>query len=145
MCKILAGYRGIWLAASMIDFFFDYTRFVPRDCCGTWDGVMQWIYVVSNLAISGAYVALAAALITTEKISWQTLANDWYCRLSFAAFIICCGVGHMEGVLSFRWPAYHAFATWHAITAIVSWATVFVLVERNAHFNNEDYLRRIGE
>ena len=37
------------------------------------------------------------------------------------AFIFMCGIGHLlEGVLSFSWPNYFVFGTWHWATAIVS-------------------------
>lgn len=84
-------------------------------------------YQLANLFIFAAYMALPAVLIRFRGATVAIVADPAF-RGWFAAFIFACGVGHLEGVISFFWTQYHLFAQWHLLTAIVSWMTLARLI-----------------
>lgn len=106
--------------------------FVLRGHCGDWNSTMKFLYAFARLNITGAYVAIPAisvwAFAVRQKVQLEDLTPRelTIMRLTYAAFIVFCGVGHLEGVLAFVWPAYHVFAVWHLATATVSWFAVAV-------------------
>lgn len=109
------------------------TDFMPRGQCGAWEPAYAWLYVISNVLISAAYVAifvlLAIAYFQGKRSSEPlniTRRQLFTMRLVYGSFILFCGIGHLEGALSFFRPQYHLYAVWHAITACASWAAVFV-------------------
>lgn len=106
---------------------------MPRGQCGDWDGGFMWLYVISNVMISAAYVAifvlLLAAYIQGRRSKEPlniTRAQVFSMRLIYGSFILFCGIGHLEGALAFFHPQYHLYAAWHAATALISWAAVFM-------------------
>lgn len=109
--------------------------FAKRGDCGNWHPWFVWLYVLSNILIFSAYMAiplvLGAAMFrkrSFEPIYISRRQATWM-RLAFAAFIFSCGIGHLEGALSFFSPRYHLYALWHFITAAFSWAAVFAVVK----------------
>lgn len=108
------------------EFFFNANRFVPRGDCGNWNDAMAWVYKISNLAIFAAYMAIPILLLTTTFHFRKVIALSSI-RIAFGAFILFCGLGHLEGAVSFFWPTYHFFAVWHSVTAAVSWVVVFLV------------------
>jgi hypothetical protein len=109
------------------------TQFSPRGECGEWAPAYAYLYVISSVLIVAAYVTIFALLAlaylqgrqTTEPVK-ITRRQVFTQRIAYGAFILFCGVGHMEGALAFFTPQYHLYAVWHAMTAIASWAAVFV-------------------
>jgi hypothetical protein len=109
------------------------TDFMPRGQCGSWDAGFVWLYVISNVLICAAYVAIFALLMLAY---WQgrrssapvniTRQQAFSMRIIYGSFILFCGIGHLEGALAFFRPQYHLYAVWHALTAAVSWAAVFI-------------------
>ena len=111
----------------MIDTFFDTSHFMQRGHCGNWVPAFAYVYAISNALISVAYVSICAAILRF-RFSWARIAKSIRVRRWFATFVLACGIGHLEGIVSFAWPAYHLFAVMHLVTAFVSWVTVFVLI-----------------
>lgn len=114
---------------TIIKFFLDYTQFVPRGHCGNWDENMLSLYMFSNFAIFLAYMVMAV-LLRFVVVDYNMIARDGTLRVAFALFIFFCGIGHLEGILFFRYPVYHFSAVWHLLTALVSWAAVGLLMGR---------------
>lgn len=85
------------------------------------------LYQGANLLTFLAYLAFPAALIGL-KGAYERVYDDGAVRVAVAAFVLSCGIGHLEGVISFYWPAYHLFAAWHVITAACSWWAILVLI-----------------
>lgn len=106
---------------------------MPRGACGLWDRDYAWLYVISNVMIAAAYMAIFGLILTAylqgRKHSAPmeiTRRQMFSMRFIYGSFILLCGIGHLEGALAFFFPQYHLYAVWHAITAAVSWAAVFV-------------------
>lgn len=105
---------------------FDTSDFPPRWGCGNWNAELGWLHIVSDLLTFGAYITIPLALayfvikrgdIAFPKVFWL-----------FGAFIAACGTVHLIEAGIFWWPAYRLSGLVKAITAVVSWATVIVLI-----------------
>ncbi len=113
----------------MIEFFsklLDTSDFPARWHCGRWTAAHGWLHVISDLAVWGAYTAIPCVLIffilrrkdaPFPRVFWL-----------FGAFILACGSGHLVEASIFWWPAYRLSGLVKLLTAIVSWATVLVLI-----------------
>jgi signal transduction histidine kinase/ActR/RegA family two-component response regulator len=114
----------------MTDFFsklFDASDFPARWHCGRWTAGVGWLHILSDLAIFAAYAAIPCLLIyfvRKRRIDVPLAPVFWL----FAAFILCCGIGHLLEAGIFWYPAYRLAGAWKLLTALVSWATVLVLV-----------------
>ncbi|MCA8959966.1 MAG: hypothetical protein KDC38_05615 [Planctomycetes bacterium] len=105
---------------------FDTRDFPARWHCGTWSSGHGWLHIVSDVAIWGAYMAIPCALLffilrrrdaPFPRVFWL-----------FGAFIFACGTGHLLEAVIFWHPVYRAAGVLKAITALVSWGTVVVLI-----------------
>lgn len=126
---------------------FSAERFVPRASCGAWDPALLEVYAHASISITAAYLVIGGLLGWTawRILRWhranpgsatrhaaraivETLADAHLSLLlwTYGAFILFCGVGHLEGLIAFSHPIYHVFALWHAVTAIASWWAVVV-------------------
>lgn len=109
------------------------TDFMPRGHCGAWDGGYAWLYVISNVLIAAAYIAIFLLLVLAYCQGRRsttplhiTRRQVFSMRIIYGSFILLCGIGHLEGATSFFYPQYHLYAIWHGLTAIVSWGAVFM-------------------
>lgn len=103
---------------------FDTDDYPPRWRCGTWTLETGWLHIVSDGAIFLAYFSIPCAIVF-----FMRKRRDFpYIGLLglFAAFILACGFGHLIEACIFWWPAYRFSGVVKAVTAIVSWITVFV-------------------
>lgn len=99
--------------------------FMRRDCCGECHPGWRCLYIASNLAIWASYVVVALLILWRRRDDVQPREvpprSLFVLRIAFFMFILTCGFGHLfDGVLSFWWPLYHAWALWHAVTAFAS-------------------------
>lgn len=109
---------------------------VPRGDCGPWTEALRSIYEQSNLLITVAYWMIGLTLLWAIFIERKgdappptvTTKDRYILRGTYGLFIVICGTGHLEGVLSFSWPNYPVFAAWDALTAAVSWVAVGVTI-----------------
>ncbi len=112
---------------EVADFFsgiFDTHLWPPRWQCGTWSDFQGWLYISSDVAIWGAYFAiplLVVNIVSRKKVPF--LPVFWLA----AGFILFCGFTHLIDAIIFYFPIYRFAAFLRALTAIISWATVYVL------------------
>jgi PAS domain S-box-containing protein len=114
----------------VISFFqklFDTSDFPPRWHCGVWTQGHGWLHILSDLAIFAAYAAIPIALtyFIRRRKDVPFLPIFWL----FAAFIIFCGLTHLIEATIFWHPWYRLAGVVKAVTAIVSWMTVFALIK----------------
>ena len=104
---------------------FDTGDFPARWHCGNWTAGHGWLHVVSDLAIFGAYVAIPVTLLAlvARRPDLPFPRVFWL----FGAFILFCGLGHLIEATIFWRPWYRLSGVVKAMTAVVSWATVFAL------------------
>ncbi|MFO0899117.1 MAG: ATP-binding protein [Pirellulales bacterium] len=114
----------------MTDFFsklFDVADYPARWQCGRWTAGVGWLHILSDLAIFAAYAAIPALLIyfiRRRRDGLPATPAFWL----FAAFILCCGIGHLIEASLFWYPAYRFAGSWKLVTAVVSWASVIALL-----------------
>ena len=105
---------------------FDTSGFMPRWMCGDWSPELGWLHIISDFLIFVAYAAIPAALaIFAIRRRGVPLAPVLWL---FVAFILSCGLTHLTDAMMFYQPAYRFLGMMKAITAVVSLATVIVLV-----------------
>ena len=106
---------------------FDTSDFPARWHCGNWSAFLGWLHIVSDVAIWGAYFGIPVALIYfARKRQDFILPKVVYL---FAAFIVCCGMTHLIDAIIFWHPIYRVSGLAKFATAIVSWATLGVIVK----------------
>lgn len=118
------------------DFFSSLfsTDFMTRDHCGCWNSAFRILYIASQIGIAAAYATVPVVLwiVTTSKVqTGQRLTGSPRVRIltAYALTFSTCGIGHLaDGVLTFWLPAYHLWAVWHFVTAMVSWWALAVSV-----------------
>lgn len=114
----------------MVEFFsklFDTSDYPARWNCGNWTSGEGWLHILSDIGTWSAYTAISIVLIyfTFKR------RDVPYTRLFglFAAFILLCGTVHLVEALIFWYPIYRISGLLKLATAIVSWATVIVLIK----------------
>jgi PAS domain S-box-containing protein len=114
----------------MFDFLeklFDTSGFPPRWHCGSWTAGHGWLHIASDLGVWLAYLAIPC--VFTYFIMRRRDIPFRLVFVLFGAFILACGTTHLMEALIFWWPAYRLAGLIKLVTAIVSWATVFALVQ----------------
>jgi signal transduction histidine kinase/ActR/RegA family two-component response regulator len=118
----------------MLEFFsklFDTTDFPARWNCGQWTAGHGWLHVLSDVAIFGAYTAIPCVLayfvVQRKDVPFPRVL--WL----FVAFIFACGFGHLIEATIFWQPVYRLSGLVKLATALVSWGTVFALVQVVPH------------
>jgi PAS domain S-box-containing protein len=115
---------------DIVDFFrqlLDSSDWPPRWHCGKWTEFHGWLYIVSDLLIWSAYFAIPVAILKYISRKWDSRFIRLY--FLFAAFILACGATHFLDALAFWVPLYRLNALVRAITAIISWVTVFHIIK----------------
>jgi chemotaxis family two-component system sensor kinase Cph1 len=114
---------------QLLDFFqrlADTSDWPPRWYCGNWTDFHGWLYIISDLTIWLAYMAIPLILIRFIFIKKGVpLAGVFWL---FGAFILFCGLTHLIDAAMFWIPAYRINALIRLLTAVVSVATVLALI-----------------
>jgi PAS domain S-box-containing protein len=117
-------------ANQFTEFFsglFATDQWPARWFCGNWTDFHGWVYIISSFAIWAAYftipVVLAYFVSKKKNIPFKSIF------LLFISFILFCGFGHLVDGLIFWFPVYRLSALVLALTALVSWGTVFALIK----------------
>jgi PAS domain S-box-containing protein len=116
---------------DVLNFFvklLDTGDWSPRWHYDNWTGFHAWLYILSDLLIWAAYFAIPFIIIRfIAKQREVRFARLYY---FFVTFILACGATHFLDALTFWIPLYRLSALARAITAIISWITVFYLVRQ---------------
>ena len=99
---------------------------MPHSHCFYSDPSVLIPMVLANGLIALAYFCLPACLIRLHKKSPGILPL-WF-SISFAAFILSCGVGHVVKIWTFWTPAYYVEAVADSLTAAVSVPTLLGVI-----------------
>ncbi|AQG79493.1 histidine kinase [Spirosoma montaniterrae] len=114
---------------QLIDFFqrlFQTNDWPPRWFCGRWTDFHGWLYIVSDLTIWLAYMAIPLILIRFVVLKKGVPLPGVF--VLFGAFILLCGATHLLDAMMFWWPAYRFSAFIRFLTGVVSVATVIALI-----------------
>lgn len=118
----------------------DTSDWPPRWFCGRWTDFHGWLYILSDLAIWLAYMAIPLLLIRFILVkNGVPLGRVFWL---FGAFILLCGLTHLMDATMFWWPAYRVNALIRFLTGVVSIGTVVALI---VNFKEAVGLRTSGE
>lgn len=118
----------------------DVSDWPPRWLCGRWTDFHGWLYILSDLTIWLAYMAIPLILIRFLFVKKGVPLSGVF--VLFGAFILLCGLTHLLDAVMFWWPAYRINALIRFLTAGVSIATVLALIR---YFDVAVGLRTSGE
>jgi signal transduction histidine kinase/CheY-like chemotaxis protein len=122
--------QGAAVENSLSGFFqhlFDTSSYPARWNCGQWTSLEGWLHIASDVGIFLAYFAIPVALIYFTRKRKDIPLNGIV--FLFAAFILCCGAGHLLEAVIFYYPVYRVAGLLKLTTAIVSWVTVLALLK----------------
>jgi len=113
-------------AGTFFSHLFSTGDFPARWYCGTWTAELGWLHIIADVGIFGAYTAIPLAIayfiLRRRDVPFPNIL--WL----FVSFIMACGIGHLVEAGIFWYPAYRLSGLIKAITAIVSWITVFAIL-----------------
>jgi chemotaxis family two-component system sensor kinase Cph1 len=104
----------------------DTSDWPPRWYCGNWTDFHGWLYIISDLTIWLAYMAIPLILIRFVILKKGVPLPSVF--ILFGAFILLCGATHLVDALMFWWPAYRFNGLIRFLTGVVSIATVVALI-----------------
>jgi PAS domain S-box-containing protein len=106
--------------------FFGTNAFTPHGYCLSWQPVLLWLHVISDLLITLAYYSIPLTLVhfirQRKDFPYPLLG------LLFAAFIIACGTTHLLSAITIWTPVYWLDGLVKAITAIASVTTAVMML-----------------
>tara|TARA_R110002111_G_scaffold247140_5_gene310246 strand:+ start:56198 stop:58675 length:2478 start_codon:yes stop_codon:yes gene_type:complete len=105
---------------------FDTSDYPARWNCGNWSDAEGWLHILSDLGTWSAYTAIPIVLLyfARKRKDLPFPRLFWL----FAAFILLCGTVHLVEAVIFWSPIYRVSGLLKLATAVVSWATVIVLI-----------------
>lgn len=102
-------------------------EFMPHGHCYLWDPSLLRQIVISNALIGLSYFSIPLALIYLVR-KRKDIEFDWIFFM-FSAFIFVCGATHFLEIFTIWYPAYRLQAAVESLTAVLSVATVILLVK----------------
>jgi len=109
----------------LIDFFAT-NDFTPHGYCLSWQPVLLWLHVISDLLITLAYYSIPLTLVYFIR-QRKDFPYPWL-AVMFAAFIIACGTTHLLSAITIWTPLYWLDGWVKALTAIASVSTAIVML-----------------
>lgn len=120
-----------------ISWLFNTTNFLARECCapsGKFPESLQYVLMISDSIIFLAYFSIALILyLCARKMENVDVVGFWAIFLTYAAFILFCGVSHLVDALAFDLPFYRFNGVVRVFTATISVIAVFVSLRYVPH------------
>lgn len=113
-----------------LDFLFDISQYPARWHCGHWARSVGWTYITSDLLIFLAYVGIPISILYYRTKLKTTELELNYIFYLFAAFIFFCGSTHLIDAIVFWYPIYNFATLIKLATAIISLATLVVIITK---------------
>ena len=101
--------------------------FMPHGMCYLWKPGLVGLHLVSDALIALAYFSIPFTLIYIVRQRRDIPFNGLF--FLFAAFIICCGSGHLFSIWTLWHPNYWISGYIDALTALVSVATAIAMIK----------------
>lgn len=115
---------------QLTDFFrrlSDTSDWPARWYCGNWTDFHGWLYILSDLTIWLAYMAIPLILLRFLFVKKGVPLHRVFWL--FGAFILLCGLTHLIDAIMFYVPVYRINALIRFLTALVSVGTVIALAK----------------
>lgn len=110
---------------AVIEYLFGAASFVPHGYCLLWRPDLVAMHAVSDFVIALAYFAIPIGIWHFARRRTDLEFRGLF--YLFAAFILCCGLTHLAGLITLWVPAYGIQGLIKALTAIVSVASAYAL------------------
>lgn len=109
---------------------FSGEGFPARWHCGRWSDELGWLHISSDFMIFLAYLMIPILMLYALQLKIRSGLPEPLARIAglFVAFILCCGITHLNDAVIFFHPFYRFAGVMKGITAVVSWMTVFALI-----------------
>ncbi|WP_404789455.1 ATP-binding protein [Altericista sp. CCNU0014] len=105
---------------------FSPEQYMPHGHCYLWQTPLVWLHVGGDLLIAIAYFSIPLMLIYFVKRRGEDPLNRVF--ISFGAFIVLCGTGHLLDIWTLWYPVYWLSGIEKALTALVSCYTAIDMV-----------------
>ena len=109
----------------MLESVLSAAQFIPHGYCLAWRPDLVMLHLISDGLIALSYFTIPAGIYyflrQRPDFTYRWLAHG------FAAFIICCGLTHVLGVMTLWYPYYGVEGIMKAVTAAVSVCTAMAL------------------
>ncbi|MDD5261228.1 MAG: ATP-binding protein [Methylacidiphilales bacterium] len=113
----------------MSDFFnqlFSNNNFMPHGHCYLWNPALIWLHVVSDGLIALSYYSIPITLVYFVSRR-KDVEFDWI-YISFAIFILSCGMTHLMEIWNIWHPDYWLSGLTKALTAVSSLISAVLLI-----------------
>ncbi len=107
--------------------FFGITKFIPHGFCLSWNPVLLWLHVVSDVLIALSYYSIPFSLFYFIR-KRKDLPYAWLI-LMFGLFVVACGTTHLMSAILIWIPLYWLDGYIKVFTAIISVATAIALLK----------------
>jgi len=105
---------------------FGIKDFIPHGYCLSWNPVLLWLHVISDLLITLSYYSIPLTLVYFIR-QRKDFPYPWLVAL-FAGFIVACGTTHLLSVITIWTPLYWLAGWVKAFTAIISFASAVLML-----------------
>ncbi|ELS04645.1 PAS domain S-box [Xenococcus sp. PCC 7305] len=99
---------------------------MPHGMCYLWQPWLVGLHIFSNGVIALAYFSIPITLVYLLRKRSDIPFDGLFCL--FAAFILCCGIGHAFDIWTLWHPSYWISSWIRFATALVSLATAIALI-----------------
>jgi len=105
---------------------FGIKDFIPHGYCLSWNPVLLWLHVISDLLITLSYYSIPLTLVYFIR-QRKDFPYPWLVAL-FAGFIVACGTTHLLSVITIWTPLYWLAGWVKAFTAMISFASAVLML-----------------
>ena len=106
--------------------FFNINRFIPHGFCLSWDPVLLWLHVISDVLITLSYYSIPLSLSYFIR-KRKDLPYAWLFTMG-GVFIVACGTTHLMSAILIWIPLYWLDGYIKAFTAAISVATAIAML-----------------
>lgn len=104
----------------------DMSAFMPHGMCFLWRPDLLGMHVISDLFIVLAYFSIPVTIVVLLRQRRVAIPFRWV-FLSFATFILLCGVSHLMSIVVIWYPMYYAQGVIKMLTAAASVTTAILV------------------
>jgi two-component system, sensor histidine kinase and response regulator len=115
-----------WEMGEFLRNLFSPEQYIPHGHCYLWQTPLVWLHIAGDLLIAIAYFSIPLMLLYFVYTRGEDPLNRVF--LSFSAFIILCGTGHLLDIWTLWHPAYWLSGIEKALTALASCYTATEMV-----------------
>ncbi len=107
--------------------FFGINSFIPHGFCLSWNPILLWLHVVSDVLITLSYYSIPLSLLYFIR-KRKDLPYAWLFTMG-ALFIVACGTTHLMSAILIWIPLYWLDGYLKVFTAIISVITAIAMLK----------------